>query len=314
MMPLPHGGGIEEAARAWGCDVRDILDLSTGLHPAGAPAWLGDWMRRHALLAGYYPDIDGEPARSALAADFGVGPDCVLIASGAQAVIEIVFQAMGWKSVAVRVPCYSEPLRCARRSGCEVRGFESGEPPVADALWLTSPHNPDGASQPFPDGYSGVLDESYMPFAERRGIGLKAGVLRLGSLTKTFCIPGLRLGYVIADETVIRKLRAWLPPWPAPTMALHLLPDLLPEADGRDAQARAARQRLGELLGAHGWHVRASAASFVLAGACAAMPDFPAHRILVRAFPEWPQLAGCLRFGLPGDEAGWRRLEEALCP
>ena len=40
---FPHGGNMLAAARRWRCDVADILDLSTGLHPAGAPAWLPAW-------------------------------------------------------------------------------------------------------------------------------------------------------------------------------------------------------------------------------------------------------------------------------
>jgi hypothetical protein len=43
------------------------------------------------------------------------------------------------------------------------------------------------------------------------------------------------------------------------------------------------------------------------------MPDFARHRILVRRFPEWPRLSGWIRFGLPGSETDWRRLEAALC-
>jgi len=34
----PHGGAAEAAAKTWQCDISDVLDLSTGLHPAGAPA------------------------------------------------------------------------------------------------------------------------------------------------------------------------------------------------------------------------------------------------------------------------------------
>jgi len=312
---LPHGGGVEAAARAWGCEAGEVLDLSTGLHPAGPPAWLGGWLREHASFAGRYPDADGEPARSALAAELGVRRDEVLIAAGAQAVIEVIFQAMGWRSFAIETPCYAEPLRCARRAGCRVHACARGRAlQEAEAVWVTSPHNPDGGERVFPEGRPGVLDESYMPFAERCCMGLIPGVVRLGSLTKLFAIPGLRLGYVIAEPAIIERLRAWLPPWPASTLALHLLPRLLDEADARDAALVAARRRLAALLADAGWEMRPSRASFVLARPSGPMPDFAAHGILVRHFPEWPQLASWVRLGLPGGEDGWRRLEAALCP
>jgi len=270
---FPHGGGVEAAAKAWGCGRDDVLDLSTGLHPAGAPAWLGDWLQEHAALVGHYPDVLGEPARSALAHDFHVQPENVLIAAGAQAVIEVVFQAMGWSSMAIRVPCYNEPIRCATRAGCDVRAFEMDQTiPAADMLWLTSPSNPTGEkhwplSHPYSEHLvprSMCLDESYMPFAQRRALGLIPDALRIGSLTKTFCIPGLRLGYVIAHAATIRTLNDWLPPWPASPLALHLLPELLAQADDRDAQVVAARQRLQGLLESADWQVQSSSASFLL--------------------------------------------------
>jgi len=50
-----------------------------------------------------------------------------------------------------------------------------------------------------------------------------------------------------------------------------------------------------------------------LASPAKRLPDFAAKKILVRAFPEWPQLQGWVRFGLPYHEIDWQRLEEALC-
>jgi len=312
---------VEAAAELWQCDISEILDISTGLHPAGPPVWLSAWMQEHTQLAGHYPDHDGEPGRSALATEFAVPPENILITAGAQASIEVIFQAMGWQSMAIQVPCYNEPIRCAKRAGCEVRAYESNQLPVADMLWLTSPSNPSGTTYwPFsdsshltPDGFpSTCLDESYMPFTQRRMLGLPSHVIRIGSLTKTFCIPGLRLGYVIADKSIIAQLAQWLPPWPTSTIALHLLPKLLPEASVRDDQVVAARQRLSALLEQHGWQIQASQASFIMARPKGLLPDFARHHILVRLFPEWPQLAGWVRFGFPGDEPGWQRLKSSL--
>lgn len=311
---FPHGGGVEAAAKKWNCEPDEVLDLSTGLHPQGAPVWLPEWMKAHTSLVAHYPDRDGEPARTALADEFGVELENVLITAGAQALIEVVFQAMAWQSLAIEVPCYNEPIRCAMRAGCLVLPFEHGcDIPESDALWWTSPANPSGNTEPFPEGFAGLLDESYMPFSQRRELGRMESVIRLGSLTKNLCIPGLRLGYVIADAKTIRQLNKWLPPWPASTLALHLLPALLKEADQRDKQTVLARQRLSELLQKNDWQVRPSQASFLLARPEKGIPDFVRFRILVRIFPEWSQLTGWIRFGMPGNENEWQRLEEALC-
>jgi len=96
-------------------------------------------------------------------------------------------------------------------------------------------------------------------------------------------------------------------------LALHLLPKLLPEADKRDAQIEVARERLQRLLEKYDWQYYQSHASFVLAHPPAATPDFSVRKILVREFPEWRQLQGWVRFGLPHSENDWQRLEAALC-
>jgi len=311
--PLPHGGNIEATAQEWGCQPHDIVDLSTGLHPNGAPAWLRAWLRDHADLAAIYPESNGEPARSALAADFALKPCQVLITAGAQAAIETIFSAFGWQSMAIRTPCYSEPLRCARRGKCAVINYSNGSPPPAEVVWITSPNNPCGSTHPpLQENRQQVWDESYAPFATRRTLGVNNNIIRIGSLTKTFCIPGLRLGYLIASEAKISQLRHWLPPWPAATLALHLLADLLPEADQRDHAIVTARQQLTQLLQQYHWQIKPSEASFILAKPSGPMPDFSRHRILLRSFPEWPQLAGWIRFGLPASKKDWQRLRNAI--
>jgi len=314
MTPLPHGGNIEAMAKQWHCRAEDILDLSTGLHPAGAPIWLGTWLQKHARLPNHYPERQGEPARTALANFMGVQPEQVLILAGAQAGIEILPQAMNWTTLAIKQPCYSEPVRAAKRAGCHVVAvdMQATTYPDTDAIWITSPHNPFGHEERFPPSRHGVLDESYMPFLQRRQLGISTHMIRLGSFTKTFGIPGLRLGYIIAEEVYIRLLKAWLPPWGTSTLANHLLPELLPEAQERDEQMSSLRKRMHTLLTRHNWIHTPSKASFILTKPPSRLPDFDSSRILVRHFPEWKSLTGWVRLGYPLQTNDWQRLEHAL--
>lgn len=314
MVNLPHGGNIEEVAKQWGCNPADILDLSTGLHPAGPPTWLGEWLKENSHLVAHYPDRLGEPARSALAAFMNVAPENTVIIAGAQAAIEVLPQALQWQSMAIKQPCYAEPIRAAKRADCQVIAvdMQATTYPDADCVWMTSPHNPFGHKETFPKQRHGVLDESYMPFAERQTLGILPDVIRLGSLTKTFCIPGLRLGYIIAEQHHIQSLQSWLPPWPTSTLAAHLLPKLLPQAAQRDAHIVTLRQQMLDTLAQHNWEVRQSCTSFVLARPKDRLPDFASSRILVRHFPEWDSLAGWLRLGYPASEKDWQRFITAL--
>ncbi|MDX8399730.1 MAG: hypothetical protein R8K20_05725 [Gallionellaceae bacterium] len=120
------------------------------------------------------------------------------------------------------------------------------------------------------------------------------------------------MGYVIAESRTIEALTRWLPPWPATTLGLHLLPLLLPEADERDRQLQQGCQRLDALLLSHGWLTHRSVASFVLDRPPNPLPDPAKHRLLLREFPEWPALSHSVRLGIPVDEVTWQRLKDYL--
>ena len=69
-----------------------------------------------------------------------------------------------------------------------------------------------------------VVDESYLPFVpEPEGKSLigthLSNVLVLNSMSKAFRIPGLRIGFVKAAETVLEKLRPFALPWSVNSLA-----------------------------------------------------------------------------------------------
>lgn len=302
-------------AAQWECTADEILDLSTGVYPAYLQTRLARWLAVHANLVSRYPDPDGEPAASALARTLGIDRQCLLLASGAQAIIEVLFSAMPWRSIAFTEPNYSEIRHCAERSGVSVRILPAGRPfPSTDAIWVTDPHSLTGAAVDSAlDADAGVLDESYATCVQRQRPPRK-GWIRVGSLTKCFALPGLRLGYAVAAPEVVQELNRFLPPWPASTLALHWLPEVLGEWEALDQRMSTDRERLLMLLRRTGWKVFEPHASSVLGWPDPLrLPAFERERIVVRRFPEWPELEGAMRLGIPLLEEGWARLEAALC-
>jgi histidinol-phosphate/aromatic aminotransferase/cobyric acid decarboxylase-like protein len=133
----------------------------------------------------------------------------------------------------------------------------------------------------------------------------------IGSLTKAFACPGLRVGYVHADAAVITRLADRQPRWALNGLAAALVPDLLARADLPAWAAATARRRAA--LTAVIPEVEPSDANFVLVkveeGAAAARARLARHGVLVR---------DCTSFGLPGhlrvavpDEVGLARLVDA---
>ncbi|HWD52471.1 MAG TPA: 5,6-dimethylbenzimidazole synthase, partial [Acidimicrobiales bacterium] len=132
----------------------------------------------------------------------------------------------------------------------------------------------------------------------------------VGSLTKLFACPGLRLGYVIADD--VGRFARLQPEWSVGSLGLAVLGDLLALADlpGWAKAIEAQRHQLTALLSAHGLDVLPSDAPWVLVESPGLRERLAPHGVVVR---------DCASFGLPTqariavpDDRGLARLATAL--
>ena len=288
MIPAPgrHGGDGAAVARALGIDTDDVLDLSQSLNPC-AP----DVIRvagAHLSSLRRYPDRCD--ATHVLARHLGVDPARVLVTNGGSEAIMLVAQELGG---AVR----SEPeFALLPRGGAGPR-------------WASNPCNPTGVLLG-PDAAVDVWDEAFYPLATGTWTRGDEGAIVVGSLTKVFACPGLRIGYVIADD--VDRLARRQPEWPVNSLALAVLPELLERVElGRWRREIAAlRAALCAVLERHDIAVGPSDAPWVLAAAPGLRERLAPQGVLVR---------DCSSFGLPDrsrvavpDRAGIDRLERAL--
>jgi cobalamin biosynthetic protein CobC len=163
-----------------------------------------------------------------------------------------------------------------------------------------------------------LIDEAFADFlpAEVSLVpDLPPATLVLRSFGKTFGLAGVRLGFAVAHEDMAERLRDSLGPWavsgPALAIGARALDDELWLARTRRA-LETAGTHLDRLLTASGFDVIGATPLFRLTSHASApqMAHGLGRRgILVRSFAEQPTW---LRFGLPGTDAAWLRLEDAL--
>jgi histidinol-phosphate/aromatic aminotransferase/cobyric acid decarboxylase-like protein len=282
-----HGGDGAGVAAALCLDPSSVLDLSASLNPAAPdPAAV---VGRHLDRLGRYPDPT--PAAGALAAAIGAPPGSVLLTNGGAEAIALVSAVLGGR---VEEPEFSLHPR--------------GQGP----LWRSDPHNPTGRLAGAEER-AGVRDEAFYPLATGRWTRGDPGTVVVGSLTKLFACPGLRLGYVLADPGLVADLKARQPAWSVNGLAAGALPDLLAGADlpRWTAEIAALRRDLTDLLARHDLDPAPSDANFVLCRNAAGLRERLApHAVVVR---------DCASFGLPGQARiavptadGLARLAEAL--
>lgn len=324
---LPHGGRLRQAAARYRIPLADWLDLSTGINPRG---WASTCPRlpEPDLWSRLPEDDDG--LEQAAAQYYGT--PALLPVAGSQAAIQALPRLRPPGRVGVIAPGYGEHAHAWARAGHQVRplpvdAIEDALPDL-DVLVLIHPNNPTGAGFPRADllrwretlaarGGWLVVDEAFMdttPQESLADLGPLPGLILLRSIGKFFGLAGARVGFVLADTAVTRPLAAMLGPWtiaaPSRWVAAQALADT-PWQDATRARLAADGARLAELLRRH---------ALTPQGGCGLFQWVPTERapelheslaragILTRLFDSPP----AVRFGLPGTDAEWTRLDAAL--
>ena len=272
-------------ARALSLDPMGMLDLSQNLNPF-APD-VSSMAKRHVAALRCYPDP--AEATQLLADVMGVDPDRLMLTNGGSEAIALVAGELGGR-------VWAEPEFALHPRG------ESGP------VWRSDPHSPSGILAGESEA-ADVWDEAFFSLATGRWSAGRPGVV-VGSLTKVFACPGLRLGYVIADE--VDRFARRQPEWSVGSLALAVLPELLDSCELTDwSQSIAvARRELVAVFVERGFTAETADAPWVLVQATGLRESLAVHGVVVR---------DCATFGLPGvvrvavpDGEGLARLESAL--
>jgi histidinol-phosphate/aromatic aminotransferase/cobyric acid decarboxylase-like protein len=296
-----HGGDVAAVAAALGLEPSEIIDLSASFNP-DAPD-LTALAKTELDSLGRYPDPT--EATVAMASALGTTPDAVLLTNGGSEAIALVAGDLGRAGVAEpEFSLYARHL---------TEAVDPAEDPTAPQI-RSNPNNPTGRLAAAED-IAAVWDEAFYPLAtgvwSRGDVADGRATFAIGSLTKVFACPGLRVGYVHADPAVIARLAGRQPRWALNGLAAALVPELLARADLPAWAAATARRRAALEAAIPG--VEPSDTNFALVrvedGAAGARARLARQGVLVR---------DCTSFGLPGhiriavpDEAGLARLVAA---
>jgi adenosylcobyric acid synthase len=302
--PGAHGGDAVSVARALGVDPEAMIDLSVSMNPF-APD-LETLALRHLGELRRYPDAS--VASASLAEVLDVDPSCLVLTNGGS---EAIHLAGGWIKHARLLPQEFSLLR----ESLEVSCGEDCDAPLA----RSNPNNPTGELAPA--GQRAALwDEAFyqMTTGSWTRRDFESGSLVVGSLTKLFHCPGLRLGYLIApSEEVTLALASKRPAWQVNGLASALCPVLLERADlGNWARSMVEmKQRLAEELQAVGFQTTVPDAPWLLA----TWPGLDAAFIRRSLAQEGILVRSCASFGMPDvvrvglpHPRDLPRLEEAL--
>jgi len=300
---MKHGGNVWEDGKPemW-------LDFSANLRPEGTPHWVMQAMQDALFHTRYYPDRAMKSAKYGLAAYAGVLPECILPTAGGAAAIDLAL-SMSPGAVHVMPVTFGEYAERAKIHGRSI-SIWNGECAQGDTVVLCNPNNPTGEAMTRKQilslfeyvqscGAEMIVDEAFIDFCPEYSVrkDVQTGLTVVGSLTKTLCIPGVRLGYVCAAPERIAELERRALPWAVSALASAVaekLPEHIEEIKEDAVKNALRREALTASLRSLGASVMPSFANFLLADFGCDMTEaaqrLKERHILVRT---------CASFGLP---------------
>ena len=223
----------------------DINLTESGVHPIRLDELLGDDKEQLASLLSTeinYPPVNGNPTlRENIAALYdGAAIDNVIVTVGAAEANNIVIQTLlaPGDELATQTPTYKQVWGLAQNKGCEVKPFhllpdeawrldvDDLNAQVTDKTRIIAICNPNN-----PTGYilTGEEMDAVVAAAERVGVWILADevyrgaervqeeetpsfygrydkVLAIGSLSKAYGLPGLRIGWVVGPPDTVQDV------------------------------------------------------------------------------------------------------------
>ncbi|HZA56900.1 MAG TPA: threonine-phosphate decarboxylase CobD [Candidatus Udaeobacter sp.] len=292
-----HGGDVFAWAQRVGIRAGDIVDFSASINPLGPPSLARKAFRTSYREISRYPDPYGAELKQALASRHEMEPEELLLGNGSTQLIYLLCLALRPRRALIVGPAFSEYANALKLAGARVRvspaandGFKfsteefmSAWEKDDDMVFLTTPNSLTGQLIPRAEIEKIarvalmrekfiIVDEAFIDFVEtesvKRLVRENPYLIVLRSLTKYYALPGLRLGYLLAQAQRVKHLADYLEPWsvngPALKVALACLKDMSFQCK-TDYWLRRERSFLAKGLRAlKGFHPYPSSANFLL--------------------------------------------------
>ncbi len=203
-----------------------------------------------------YPEPTPKTTERQLAALLDLSPEEICVTNGATEAIYLIAQTFRRSRTAIFQPTFAEYADACRLHEHRLMSIFSLRdiPTDAETVWICNPNNPTGTAFNEPEHNEifrakrlFVLDHSYAPFTSQKLLtprqAADAGnILTLHSMTKEFAVPGIRLGYVTGNATLLDQIRRQRMPWSVNQMAIHAANYLMAHADDYKPDLRALTQ------------------------------------------------------------------------
>ncbi len=246
------GKPIELVVREFGIEPEAVVKLASNENPLGCSPKVAEAISENAHKAYLYPDDSYYELKAELSRRFNVKDNNIIIGAGSDQVLEFIARALlnQNESVLMSRVTFAMYEIYARQMGAKIirtssyrhipdefiENYKRYRPKI---IYLCTPNNPTG------DGITKdevfkiidevdrdtliVIDGAYMEYAMAKDIAYKIepndiidreNIIYLGTFSKAYGLGGMRVGYGIANSSLIRELYKMRPPFNITTLSL----------------------------------------------------------------------------------------------
>ncbi|MGI0046939.1 MAG: threonine-phosphate decarboxylase CobD [Nitrosotalea sp.] len=232
-------GGIYSAGL--GFDPK-ILDFSSNVNPLGFPALIKNSLKKNLPLFSVYPDSDSAKLRNSLEKYTRIPKDKIIVGNGATEIIYNFCKAfLNKRNVLIPIPTFGEYESAARLHGARISYFKTMNlnQDIDDfvdvisknqCVFVCNPNNPTGVltsqknmlkilNASHDNSTLVFVDECFIELASNPKESIVSKLRRfdnlfiLRSMTKSFGLAGLRVGYGLGSKNMIDILNRIKIPW-----------------------------------------------------------------------------------------------------
>ena len=249
------------------------MNFSSNIYQKADLSELKAFLASRLDVIGHYPEPEPKELEGLIAEKLEIPANMVMVTNGANEAIYLIAQLYsGWTSI-IPQPTYHEYADACKMFGHVISYERTDDLEVLSQdriYWLCNPDNPTGnvllkallayviRKNP---RFLYVIDESYADYTLQPRLQPKEmldcyNAMFIRSMSKKYCVPGLRLGYVAASPIIIDRLRAIRQPWTVNALAIeagkYLVehdPQVLPDMEAYIAEAQRLKAGLEAIDG-----------------------------------------------------------------
>ncbi|AXX90833.1 aminotransferase class I/II [Arcobacter suis] len=224
MKTFEHGGQIEKFAFDLGCNVSEIIDLSSNINFV-KPQINIDF---NTLDISSYPTYDKLYEKIAL--NYGVETSQIELFNGGSSAIFTLFKHLSLQTCTIYSPAYLEYKKASLNFGYElntINRFENINENVKEnsLVIFVNPSTPDGKYYDLEElmttwiekSCTILIDESFLDFCDKpsaiKYLETYDKLYILKSMTKFYSSAGIRVGTIVSTKENIQKLKRFEPMW-----------------------------------------------------------------------------------------------------